>query len=258
MEATLQDFLAGSVFAFILTFVRVGTAVMIMPGIGDSFVSTKIRLHFALGLSFVLFPFLKTYMPASVPGTVELFPLIIYEFIIGLFFGTVTRIFMTAMDTAGQVVSVQSGLGSAQLFNPSLATQGSLMGAFLSVTGVMVLFVTDMHHLLLTGLVESYNYFPVGNLPEAGGMAEIMTRSVSSAFAIGIRISAPFMVLSLLIYVGMGALSRVMPQMQVFIISLPLQILLSVMLLMLCLSAMFVYWLQEFQEGMRFFFEAVE
>lgn len=258
METTLQDFLASGVFAFILTFVRVGTAVMIMPGIGDSFVSNRVRLHFALALSLVLFPLLRPYMPAYIPSTIALFPMIIAEFIIGLFFGTVTRIFMTALDTAGMVVSVQSGLGSAQVFNPGLATQGSLLGAFLSVTGVVLLFATNLHHILFMGLVESYQYFPVGVIPEAGGMSELMARVISSAFAVGIKVATPFIILTMLIYVGMGAMSRVMPQIQVFLIALPLQILLSVMLLVLCLSAMFVYWLQEFQAGITYFFTAVQ
>ena len=130
----LETFLASGILAFILTFVRMGTAVMIMPGLGDSFVPERLRLMIALGLSFVLCPLTFKYMPAQVPGTFTLLMLIMMEFIIGLFFGTVARIFMTALDTAGMVISISSGLGNAQVFNPSLATQGSLVGAFLSIT----------------------------------------------------------------------------------------------------------------------------
>jgi len=92
MENALADFLATGVLAFILTFVRMGTAIMIMPGVGDSFVNTRIRLLMALGISFVLFPIVTPYMPSPVPSTISLFSLITMEFIIGLFFGTIARI----------------------------------------------------------------------------------------------------------------------------------------------------------------------
>ncbi len=256
MNSTIEQFLSTGALALMLTFVRVGTAVMIMPGLGDSFIPEKIRLHIALALSIALFPLTMKYMPVPVPGTFMLLSLVIMEFVVGLFFGTVARIFMTALDTAGMVISTSSGLGNAQLFNPSLAMQGSLVGAFLSMTGVLILFETNLHHLLIGGLVESYEMFPVGGVPDAGSMAELMARTVASAFAIGVKIGAPFIVLTLVIYVGMGVLSRLMPQVQVFMLAMPLQILLSLITMMLTLSAIFLYWAAQFEEGMVFFLKS--
>lgn len=255
-ESIIGDFLAANVLAFILTFVRLGTAVMIMPGLGDSFVPERVRLLIALALSFALFPLTVKYMPGPIPGTFTLFALVVSEFLIGLFFGTIARIFMTALDTAGMVISTQSGLGNAQVFNPSMATQGSLVGAFLSVTGVLILFATDLHHLLIGGLIESYDLFPVGVLPDTGSMAQLIAHTVSASFAIGVKIGAPFIILTLLIYVGMGVLSRLMPQIQVFMLALPLQILLSLITAMLVLASMFLYWALQFEQGMVFFLKS--
>ncbi len=253
MPEPLDIFLANGVLAFILTFVRIGTAIMILPGIGDSFVPSQVRLYFAVGLTFALFPLTVNYLPDPLPGTAALVLLIVMEFIIGLFFGTIARIFMMAMDTAGMAISVSSGLGNAQLFNPSLATQGSLVGAFLSVTGVVILFATNLHHLLIAGMIESYELFPLGSIPDAGSMAQLITRAISTSFAIGIKIATPFFVMTLLIYVGMGVLSRLMPQVQVFLLALPLQILLALVTLMLIFSAAYLYWIGEFEQAMVFF-----
>ncbi|MCF8495075.1 MAG: flagellar biosynthetic protein FliR [Alphaproteobacteria bacterium] len=249
----LEDFLVSGVLAFMLVFMRMGTAVMIMPGLGDSFVPQKIRLHMALGLSLVLFPLVIGKVPAPMPGPAMLLPLIGMEFIVGLFIGTIARIFMTAMDTAGMIISFSSSLSNAQLFNPSLASQGSLMGAFLSVTGVVFLFATNLHHLLIMGVVESYELFPIGVLPDSGSMADLMARAVASSFLIGIEISAPFIILTTLIYVGMGVLSRLMPQVQVFMIALPLQIVLSLILMTMTLSVGLLYWAHEFEDSMVYF-----
>ncbi len=253
MPTDIETFLTTSILAFALAFVRIGTAVMIMPGLGDSFTPERIRLLIAVALSIVLFPLISMRIPSPLPGTEMLLVMIITEFIVGAFFGVVARIFMMALDTAGMVISTSSGLSNAQVFNPSLSSQGSLIGAFLSVTGIVVLFNLNLHHLLIMGLVQSYDLFPLGVIPDTGSMAEFMSKAVNAAFAVGIKIGAPFLVLSILVYVGMGVLSRLMPQVQVFLLALPLQILLSIVLLMLVASAAFAYWAKEYEQAMVFF-----
>lgn len=250
---TLETFLVSGVFAFMLIFVRIGTALTIMPGIGDSFVPQKVRLFMALGMALVLSPLIQPYVPNPVPAIPVLFSLILMEFIVGLFIGTVARILMTALDVAGMLISMTSGLANAQVFNPALASQGSITGALLSMTGVVLLFVTNLHHMLIYGLVESYQMFPVGEVPDSGSMAEMMSRAVSAAFMIGFQIAMPFVVVALLLYIGMGVLSRLMPQIQVFMLTLPLQILLSMITLFFVVSSGMLFWLTKFEEGMTFF-----
>lgn len=249
----IEEFITTGVFAFILTFVRIGAAITIMPGVGDTFTPTHIRLYIALGLSLVMAPTVAPYLPSPIPQTAALFVLIVMEFIVGLFIGTVARIFMVALDTAGMLISMSSGLGNAQIFNPSSQAQGSLIGAFLSVTGVVLLFATNLHHLLFMGLVDSYNMFPIGSVPDAGSMAELVSRGIAGSFKIGLQLAVPFMIVSMLIYIGMGVLSRLMPQIQVFLLALPLQILLSLVVMSLTISAIMLFWLRSFEEGMIFF-----
>lgn len=253
MESALNEFLTVSVFAFILTFARIGTAMMLMPGTGDSFVSPKVRLHLAAAISLMLFPLALPYVPDPLPDTVGLFMLIAMEFTIGMFFGAIARTLIAALDTAGMAISLSSGLANGQLFNPTIASQGSIMGAFISVTGVVLIFATDMHHLLFMGIMESYELFPLGSLPEIGSMADLMARVVSTSFAVGIKFAAPFIVFTILVYASMGVLARVMPQIQVLILALPLQILVSVTLLMIVMSTGMFYWLGQFEQGMVFF-----
>ncbi|MCD8498284.1 MAG: flagellar biosynthetic protein FliR [Alphaproteobacteria bacterium] len=253
MYDTFAQFISTGVLAFLLIFVRIGTAIMIVPGIGDSFVSMNVRLLFAVAMSFAVFPVLMPLVPNPVPGTFMLFSLLIMEFVVGLFIGSVARVMMTALDTAGMVVSTQSGLANAQIFNPSLASQGSLIGAFLSVTGVVLLFATDLHHLILLGVFESYQLFPLGSIPDAGSMAELMSRAVTHSFMIGIKIGLPFFLITMILYTGMGVLARVMPQIQVFILTLPVQILLALTTLTMVLSVGMLFWLREYEAGMVYF-----
>lgn len=249
----LEQFLVSGVFAFMIVFVRFGTAMMIMPGIGDSFVPGNVRLYIALGFSLVMTPVLQPFVPNPIPKFDVFISLLAIEFITGLFIGTIARVLMMALDTAGMLISLASGISNAQVFNPSLAVQGSVFGAFLSVGGVTLLFVTNLHHLLIHGLVDSYNMFPIGGVPDTSSMAELMARAVSASFLTGFQISLPFIIISLVLYVGMGVLSRLMPQLQIFMIAIPLQIMLALITLAIVLSSIMLFFISRFEDGMVFF-----
>ncbi len=253
MQQILDTLVAGQIYTFMLVFVRVGSAIMIMPTIGDSFVSANIRLLFALGLSVVVTPPLAPYIPQVSTIGDGFMVLVCMEAVIGLFIGTVARILISALDVAGMFISMQIGLASAQVFNPSMAAQGSIIGAMLSVTGVVLLFATNMHHLLIYAIFDSYQSFPPGALPAAEGMAQMITMSVAKSFAIGFQLALPFIMVALMTYIAMGVLARVMPQIQVFILAIPVQILLGLITLMLVFSTLFLVWIQYFEEGMMFF-----
>jgi flagellar biosynthesis protein FliR len=249
----LEQFLQLQVLAFILTFVRIGTAAMIMPGVGDSFVPANIRLYFALAFSLVLMPLVASHLPNPIPTGAMFFILIFIEFLIGVLIGTVARILMSATDTAGMIVSFQASLSNAQLFNPQLAAQGSLMGAFFSITAATLLFTLNLHHLLILGLIESYERFPIGDVPDTGSMADIITQSVGAAFMIACQMTAPFLILILVLYLAMGILTKLMPQLQIFLIAMPVQILLALVVLILVFSAMMTFFLTQYRDHLGTF-----
>lgn len=249
----LQTFLTTGIFAFLLAFVRIGTAVMIMPGIGNTFVPPNIRLYFALGMAGVMFPLIQAKLPGEMPQGAMLFTLLGFEFVVGLFVGMVSRMLMAALDVAGMIVSMQSSLANAQLFNPSFASQGSIIGIFFTLSGVMLLFTTDLHHLMIMGMIESYELFPIGSDIPIGSMTKLLTDALAGSFAVGIQITAPFLVLILLLYIVMGIMTKLMPQVQIFMIAVPVQILIALITLALVVSAMMLVWLDQFDKGMKFF-----
>jgi flagellar biosynthetic protein FliR len=249
-----QSFLTTGVFAFILTFVRVGTAIMIMPGIGNAFVPANVRLYFALAFAFVVFPLIQARIPNPLPGTILLFTMILMEFVAGLFLGTIMRVLLAAIDTAGLIIATQSSLANAQLFNPAFASQGTVIGSFLTMAATLLLFVTDLHHLMLTGIIESYDLLPINALPNMGDMADILVKEVGLSFQIALQMTAPFLVLITILYVGMAVMSRLMPQVQVFMLAVPIQVTLALITLSMAISTMMLYWLSSFDEGYQFFY----
>ncbi|MCK5554833.1 MAG: flagellar biosynthetic protein FliR [Alphaproteobacteria bacterium] len=251
MQNFLQELIIGNLFAFLLIFMRFGLAMMIMPAIGDSFVSVQVRLLFALAISFVLTPVLSPLLPA-IPGNSGIFIiLLLSEAFIGLFIGTIMRIMVSALDTAGTIVSLQAGFSNATLFNPSTGSQSTIMSAVYSSLGVTILLVADIHHQMISAIVDSYQLFPAtGIFPDTGSISEVIGKTVAISFKIGVQLAIPFLIVGTLMYIGLGLLGRLMPQLQVFFLAMPLQILLSLVVLFLVVSSGILYWQNEFESVM--------
>ena len=143
-----------------------------------------------------------------------------------------------ATSVAGSTIANQMGLGLAQSVDPTQGIQGALFANFLGVLAVTLVFASDMHHLVIAAIHDSFTLFQPGQLPPAGDMATMAVRSMVDAFAIGVRMSAPFLVFGLIFYAGIGVLSRLMPQIQIFFIAMPASILLGFVLIALLLTTM--------------------
>src|SRR5262249_20357250 len=142
------------------------------------------------------------------------------EIFIGAVLGLTVRLLVSALQVAGSIVAQQLGLGFVTAVDPTQGQQGVIVGNFLTVLGMTLVFATDLHHLVIAALDDSYTLFAPGDLPLLGDVAALTTRTVTTAFRIGVQLSAPFIVFGLLFNVGLGVLSRLMPQMQVFFIGL--------------------------------------
>lgn len=256
MQSLLQQFVVDQLLIYILTFARVGTVMVLMPGIGDSFVAMRIRMLFALAFTAAVAPLTEPYLP-DVTSNAQLIFLLLSEMVVGFFIGTIARIFLAALDTAGMFIGMQIGLGNAMVFNPQMASQGSVVGAFLSVCGAVLLFSTNLHHMLIFGMMDSYKAFPVGAVPPAEDMAQTVSLAVAKSFAIGFYMAAPFIMVSLFLYIAMGILGRLMPQIQVFILALPAQIALGFMVFFASFSALMLYWLSHYDEAIQLFFRNI-
>ncbi len=231
------DLLSPTIFAFFLVFARVGAILMLIPGIGEAFVPTRVRLAIALALSFAIFPFVRETLPAIPGQPVQILLLLITEITIGVFIGASAKLLMSALHVAGMVISFQSSLGFAQFYDPAQQAQGAIISSFMTILGLLIIFAADLHHLMLRASYESYEVFPPAILPATGDFASLAARSVANAFSIGLQISAPFIIYALILYLGMGLLNRLMPQMQVFFIVMPLNILLSMVFLAITIGA---------------------
>jgi flagellar biosynthetic protein FliR len=239
------SFLPPLAAAFILVVARVGTMLMLLPGLGELNVPVNIRLTVALLLAAVLLPLHQSAYQIDLRSFGPMIAMLGSEMFIGAVLGLSVRLIMSSLQVAGAVIAQQMGLGFVTAVDPTLGQQGVIVGNFLAMLGVTLIFATDLHHLVIAALNDSYTLFAPGEVPFLGDVAALTTRSAASAFRIGIQISAPFLVFGLLFNLGLGILSRLMPQMQVFFVGLPLSILLGLLILLMVLGAMMTVFLAE-------------
>lgn len=245
--------LQGVVLIYLLTFARAGAMIMLLPVIGDIGVPVRVRLAFALAVSAALVSITARYYPARTVPPIELAMLIAQEATAGVLIGAMARLIMGALETAGYLIAVQTGLAFAQTFDPSQGIQGAIVSTFLSLLGALLVFETGLHHLAIGAIGGSYTLIPPGAALPTADMAELTLTLMTGAFTLGLQLAAPFLVFGLLIYVSLGVLSRLMPQMQIFFLSMPVSILTGFVLLILLVGVMMSAFLDFYASQMRMF-----
>jgi flagellar biosynthetic protein FliR len=243
--------LSEQIYVAGLVFLRVGTIVMLMPGIGEAFVPPRIRLAFALLLSLCLGPIAQPSLQALPDSMGDLGGAVLHELIAGLIMGGLLRYLLSALAVAGEVVSMQSTLGFAQTANPLQAQPGTAVASFLALLGVTLIFATNLHHLFIAAIARSYTLFAPARHVMVQDAAGIAVHAAADTFMLGIQLAAPIMVFSLVFQVATGLVGRVMPTFQIFFASAPLTVLLALSIFALSLGASALVWLERYRDFLR-------
>ena len=238
---------ADQVWAGGLIFARIGALLMMIPGIGESYVPPRIRLSLALVISIVLAPVVVGYLPPLPAAMGGVAGWVIREVATGLMIGALLRMMLSALAVAGEIVSMQITLAFAQTANPLQPQPGSTLAAFLTLLGVTLIFATDTHHLFIAGLAGSYDVIPPVSPLLLGDFAAMAVRTVGDSFLLGLQLSAPVLVFALIFNLASGLVGRVMPQFQIFFATAPLSIILGLSIFALSLGVIGTVFIERFR-----------
>jgi flagellar biosynthetic protein FliR len=230
-DAAFLAALPGLAFHAVLAFARLGAAVMILPGLGEEEVPANIRIGLGLALVLVLLPVVAPGMPEAPDSAAEAVRLVLLEVLVGLWLGGLARLIVMAMAVAGQMIALLLGLAQAMVPDPALGGLGTAPGRLLSLAAVVVVLSSGLYAIPLRALVESYALLPVGDPFPAGPGAEAFAAAAAESLALSLRLSAPFVVAAIIINVALGLLARIAPQVQVYFVAIPGQVLLGLALL---------------------------
>ncbi|MFD2262371.1 flagellar biosynthetic protein FliR [Lacibacterium aquatile] len=241
----LSGLLEAELYAYILVFARMGGALMLLPGFGERVVPERSRLLLALAVTLAITPMIANRLPSIPAGIGPLVITLVSELLVGIFLGAIGRLVFNTLDMAGSFILGQIGLSSATALNPLMADQGATISVMLMLAASVIIMQTDLHILLLRGLIDSYALFDPARPWPLGDYTAAYVRTFSQVFEIALRMTAPFIIATMVLYVGLALIARLMPQLQVFFIALPLQIGLGFIVLIAVIPAIMIAFTDE-------------
>lgn len=251
---TFQQLLTDEVYSFFLVFCRIGSCVMMLPAFGSSYIPPRSRLFMALAFSLIMTP-LVTNIPPMPANSIKLAGYVISEMLIGILIGSIAKVLGSAIHVGGMIISMQSSLAQASLFDPNQGSQSSVFGTFLDMMVMVLIFTTGIQHVMIIAMADSYTYFaPVSPIP-FGDFSELMVKTVSKAFLIGFQLAMPMIIVGTLVNLASGLLARLMPAFQVYFVIMPAQILIAVFVFMTTFSAGLMWYMGIFGDAMNNLFK---
>ena len=209
---------------FALVLARVAGLFAAIPLFGSRIVPARVKAPLIFSLALLIFPMVR---PAAVPAagdSISLMLLVIKETLIGLTLSLLSQFIFAAVEFCGQLVGTQMGIAMAALFDPTTQNNVPTMAMFQGVLATMVFLALGVHHFFITGIVESYQIIPLGAWHTSGGLLKFLIDTSSGIFIISIKLAAPVAVALLATSVALGIVARSFPAMNVFMVSMPLNI----------------------------------
>lgn len=213
----------------LLLFARVGAILMLLPGFSEEAVPARLRFLVAVGTTVGLWGLLSGHV-----AQLTLSPAILLtELGIGIALGLLVRIIFTAATMAGSIISLQIGLSSALISDPSLGGHSALLSRMIALAGVTAALAAGIHHIWFAAIVKSYSAFPPGAVPDIATLAQRAVQAATDATRLAVSLSAPFLIFGLVFNLTLGLAARLAPAIQIFFIAQPLTILAGLALVLL-------------------------
>jgi flagellar biosynthetic protein FliR len=248
LPALLHE-LPNAGFGLMLVIARVGTTLLTGPALGDSAIPATVRAALAVVMSVLVFPLLQDRLPPLPEAVPALIRLLAIEIVVGAWLGLITRILVIALATAGNIISYMIGLSSVLRTDPSLGVQEPALQSLMALAAVALLFVSGLYVLPIEAVIGSYDVVRPGAAFDAGSAAKVMTCAASESFSLAVRLAAPFVIICLVWQVALGFVSRLVPNIQVHVISAPAQILGGLALLATTIAIIWETWSAGMQQA---------
>jgi flagellar biosynthetic protein FliR len=228
----LIQFVRQNLALALLVFARVSGIFSSAPMFSSRNIPARVRALTALSIALVAMPALlgKGLRPeAAQIGAYVL--LVLGEFIVGVCIGLIMAVFFAIIQVAGQMLDTQVGFGIVNVVDPQSGTQIPLLGNFLQMLFVLVFFAADLHHIFLSALMESFDLLPIARMGFSPQTALFVLELFTNMFLAAFKLAMPMIIATLLVDVSMGMLARTMPQMNVFVVGIPLKLAVGIFML---------------------------
>lgn len=224
-----------SVPVFLLIFVRVAAFFATLPLFSYRTIPAPFKIGFTFFLALIMF---YTVDASNVPIDNMYLFLLIKEIIVGLLIGLLAYIILSAIQIAGGFIDFQMGFAIANVIDPQTGAQSPLTGQYLYIIALLFLLSVNGHHLLIDGIFYSYELIPMGSfIPfQDGNLIDFVITTFNKMFLIAFQMAIPIVGCLFLVDVALGIIARTVPQLNVFVVGLPLKIFVSFVTILFFLS----------------------
>ena len=229
-----------------IVFLRVGVVASFVPAFGEQSVPARIKLMVALAFTLVVAPAVSPSSQA--PELESLSWLLMTETIAGLILGLGLRLFILGLQTAGSIAAQSTSL--SQILGGAVADPLPAMGYALIIGGLALAVMMGIHIKAVEMLILSYELLPMGRLPDGSVVSRWGVDQTRHAFALAFTLAAPFVILSVLYNLALGAINKAMPQLMVAFVGAPVITAAGVILLFLAAPMMLTVWLAALDQYM--------
>lgn len=238
MAIDITPLLSGRLEAFLLLFVRVTTLLLVAPLFGNRVIPVKIRILVGLALSVALLPVVPPLSTPDEADTLGLALLVAREVLLGLLLGLVASIGFFGVLFAGQIVGIQMGFGIVNVIDPQSDTQVAVTAEFQNLLFLLVFLTLDGHHLVIDTLAKSLGRIPLGAFTLSADAIEIAARETAGVFSTALRVGGPIVAFLFVTSVALGIIARTAPQLNVFNLGFPVQIVGGLVVLLFVLPSL--------------------
>ncbi len=233
-EIDFFDVLQGQIATFLLVLTRTSGIFFVSPFFGSMNLPVRIRAGTAFAMTILIFPVLLEEMVVEAPATVVMFAaLVLQELFIGWLIGFIGYVVLSAINMAGKIMDMQVGFTIAQVMDPTSNEQAPLIGSFLYNLTIIYFLAVNGHHMIIAALMESFRAVPFNSIVWNAAIADFIVNLTNGVFLVGMKIAMPVTFSILMTNVGMGILARTMPQMNIFVIGVPMHLMIGTAMLAL-------------------------
>jgi len=243
---------------FLICLARVAGFVGAIPVLIGNQTPVQVKAGLVFMVALVLFPVMEPSMVKVALESANLMLLLLAEVMLGGMIALIARMVFTAVEYGGTVIGYQMGFAAANIFDPQNERQLPLISQFQNVFAILIFLAVDGHHVFLQVAAESYKVLPPGTFNISGEAIPYLLTLSSRIFFLGIQFSAPILAVLLLSGLVLGILARVFPQLNVFLLSFPLNIGLSFTVIGLTLPLVTILLRREFDDLTNRFFNVLQ
>jgi len=233
---------------FLFIFLRVGAIFMFLPIFSSRAIPVLFKMGFALAVAFILYPLLASDL-RPVFATVPEFGLAIAcELMVGILIGLAVRLLFTGFQMAGQMAGYQMGMAIANVIDPATSAQVPILATFYNIVAILVFLSINAHIILLRAMAESFQLVPLFGFEFNPVVMQHMISFAGNMFVVALKIGAPVIVALLITSAALGLVARTIPQMNIFIVAMPLKIAIGLIFLGMSLPYMTEFFFRAFEE----------